>query len=62
VKRGPRGFPICRGCNAESIGPAARWCSGCWTPDRDPIGAAYARRLGLLPPLELTGEQLALTP
>lgn len=62
MKRGPRGFPICQGCRSEAIGPRALWCVACWTPERDPEGAASARLLGLLPLLELKGVQLALTP
>jgi hypothetical protein len=46
---GPRGFPICGDCRAEGIGPATPWCVKHWTPERDPEGAAHARRLGLLP-------------
>ena len=62
-RRGPRGVPICQGCNGEAIGPAARRCVRCcWTPDRDLVGEAVARRLGLLPPLALGGQQLALVP
>lgn len=60
VRTGPRGFPICQGCNSEAIGPNARWCTACWTPERDPAGAASARSIGLLPPLELHGSQEAL--
>lgn len=52
-RTGPRGFPLCEGCGRESIGPRARWCHACWTPERDPDGAALwdkiARELGLDP-------------
>jgi hypothetical protein len=46
---GPRGFPLCGECRAEGIGPGTPWCVRHWTPERDPAGAAIARRLGLLP-------------
>jgi len=46
---GPRGFPLCGDCNAEGIGAHTPWCVRHWTPERDPVGAALARRLGLLP-------------
>lgn len=48
-RTGPRGFPLCRECHGEGIGPDAPWCVAHWTPERDPAGAALARRLGLLP-------------
>ncbi|MGH3205695.1 MAG: hypothetical protein ACRDP5_27125, partial [Streptosporangiaceae bacterium] len=46
--RGPRGFPVCALCQGESTGPASRYCTGHWTPELDPEGAASARALGLL--------------
>lgn len=35
---GPRGFPLCRFCGRESIGPRSTLCFRCWTPARDPEG------------------------
>jgi hypothetical protein len=49
ARTGPRGFPLCGDCDSEGIGPAMPWCVAHWTPERDPEGAASARRLGLLP-------------
>lgn len=47
-RTGPRGFPLCGSCGGEGIGPGTPWCVAHWTPERDPEGAAIARRLGLL--------------
>jgi hypothetical protein len=54
MRCGARGFPLCMnpGCRSEAIGPDAEWCVACWTPERDPDGAASARKLGILPDLE----------
>ena len=38
-RTGPRGFPLCE-CGREGIGPRTSWCYRCWTPERDPEGAA----------------------
>jgi hypothetical protein len=48
-RTGPRGFPLCQACDGEGIGPGTPWCYRCWSPERDPEGAASARALGLLP-------------
>jgi hypothetical protein len=48
VQTGPSGFPVCTYCNSEGIGPFTALCVACWTPERDPEGAASARKLGLL--------------
>lgn len=38
---GGRGFPVCAVCGTrEGIGPACALCVRCWSPDRDPVGAA----------------------
>ena len=40
-KLGPRGFPMCASCDTrEGIGPSTALCTACWSPERDPIGAA----------------------
>jgi hypothetical protein len=38
---GSRGFPICSVCGTcEGIGPDCALCTRCWSPERDPVGAA----------------------
>ena len=42
---GPRGFPLCRVCGRESIGPQSQLCFACWTPELDPAGWASWRAI-----------------
>lgn len=45
-RTGPHGYPMCRVCKTrEGIGPRTDLCHVCWSPERDPAGAASWERI-----------------